>query len=247
MRTTSRLAAAAAVTLAAAGVFAAGASAQVLGGSVQLGATRTPLVAPVCPPNVSSSNCTIILTRVTALETVRDGVAYPTRVRQAGRISSFTIGLSQLSSSKATQSSYISYLDSTYGGPPRVGITILRQGPWKRGQWRWTVVANSPMFLVQPYLGSVAQIPLSSTIEVKPGWAIAITTPTWAPVLSINVNSRMFSYRQSRVFNCANPPASSQAQLTTGRVTDYACNYPGTRLEYSATEDIYPLGTNPTF
>jgi hypothetical protein len=194
---------------------------------------------------VASSNCTIILTRVTALETLRDGVAYPTRVHKAGRITSFTVGLSQLSSNQSTQSSYIQYLNSTYGGPARVGITVLRQGPWKRGQWRWTVVANSPMYLVQPYLGSVVQIPLTSTIAVKKGEAIAITTPTWAPILSIDVDSKKFAYRQSRVYNCAKPPSSNQAQLTAGTVTNYACNYPGTRLEYSATEALYPLGTNP--
>jgi hypothetical protein len=239
------LAAAAAVTLGTAFFVAAG-SAQVLGGTVELGATRTPLVAPVCPTNVSSSNCTIILTRVTALESARDGVSYPTRVRQAGRISAFSLGLSQLSSVKSTQSSYIQYLDSTYGGPARVGITVLKWGPWKRKQYRWTVVANSPMYLVQPYLGSVVRIPLETTIEVKPGEAIALTTPTWAPVLSIDVDNKKFSYRQSRVWNCANPPRSSQAQLTTGKVTNYGCNYPGTRLEYSATEDLYPLGTSPT-
>ncbi len=243
---TSRLAAAAAVTLGIA-TFAAAASAQVLGGTIELGATHTPLVAPVCPANVSSSNCTIILTRVTALTTARDGVAYPTRVKQAGRITDFSVGLSQLSSSKTTQNSYVQFLNSNYGGPARVGITVLKQGPWKRGQFRWTVVANSPMYLVQPYLGSVVEIPLQNTIEVKPGEVIALTTPTWAPVLSINVDSKKFSYRQSRTFNCANPPSSSQAQLTTGTVTNYACSYPGTRLEYSATEDIYPLGTNPGF
>jgi hypothetical protein len=243
---TSRLAAVAAVVLGLATVAAA-ASAQSLGGTVELGATHTPLVAPVCPTNVSSSNCTIILTRVTALETVRDGVAYPTKVKQAGRITDFSVGLSQLSSNKSTQTSYIQYLTSTYGGAARVGITVLKQGPWKRGQYRWTVVANSPMYLVQPYLGSVVQIPLETTIEVKPGEAIALTTPTWAPVLSIDVNSKQFSYRQSRTFNCAKPPATSQAQMTTGTVTNYACSYPGTRLEYSATEDTYPLGKNPGF
>jgi len=246
MRLSKRVAATVAVAFGAAAV-PAGASAQGLGGTVQLGATKTAVVAPVCPPNVSSSNCTIILTRVTALETMRDGVKYPTRVKQAGRITSFTVGLSQLSSNKSTQSSYIQYLNGAYGGPPRVGITILRQGPWKRHQWRWTVVANSPMYLVQSYLGSVVQIPLTTTLAVKPGEAIALTTPTWAPVLSIDVDSKQFSYRQSRVYNCAQPPSRSQAQLTTGEIANYACSYPGTRLEYSASEALYPLGTSPTF
>jgi len=245
MRSPTRLAAVAAVALGAAGLATA-ASAQLLGGSVELGATRTPLVAPVCPPNVSSSNCTIILTRVTALETLRDGVAYPTRVTQPGRITDFTVGLSQLSSNKATQNSYISYLNSTYGGPAEVGITILKPGVGKRAQNRWRVVGQSPMYHVQPYLGSVVQIPLDTTIPVKTGDVVALTTPTWAPVLTIDVNRQQFAYRQSRLFNCANPPRTSQAQLTWGESTTYNCNYPGTRLEYSATEDRYPLGTPPS-
>jgi hypothetical protein len=246
MRSTSRLAAAAAVALGCA-ILAATASAQLLGGTFELGATRTPLVAPVCPANVSSSNCTIILTRVTALETTRDGVSYPTRVKKAGTITDFTVGLSQLSSNKSTQSNYLKYLNSTYGGPARVGITVLRQGPWKRGEFQWTAVSSSPMYKIQPYLGSVVQIPLSTTIQVQAGEAIALTTPTWAPVLSINVSSQQFAYRQSRTFNCASPPKSSQAQLTAGLVTNYGCSYLGTRLEYSATEDLFPLGSSPSF
>jgi hypothetical protein len=246
MRPTSRLVAAAAVALGVA-TMAATASAQPLGGTVQLGATQSPLVAPVCPPNVSSSNCTIILTRVTALETMRDGIAYPTRVKRSGRITDFTIGVSQLSTSKSTQASYIKYLNSTYGGPPRVGITVLRQGPWKKGEYQWTAVASSPMYLVQPFLGSVVEIPLTTTIAVQPGEAIGLTTPTWAPVLSINVNSQQFAYRQSRTNNCAKPPSASQAQLTAGLVANYACSYPGTRLEYSASEVLYPLGSSPGF
>jgi hypothetical protein len=240
------MAAAAAVALGAA-TLAATASGQLLGGTVELGASGTPLVAPVCPPNVKPTNCKIVLTRVTALETMRDGIAYPTRVKRAGRITNFTVGLSQLSSNKSTQASYIKGLNSTYGGAARVGITVLRQGPWKRGQYRWTAVTSSPMYLVRPYLGSVVQIPLTTTIEVKPGEAIALTTSTWAPVLSIDVNSRQFAYRQSRIYNCPIPPTSSQAQLTAGLVTNYACNYPGTRLEYSASEDLYPLGSSPGF
>ncbi|MGN6867486.1 MAG: hypothetical protein ACTHMY_03670, partial [Solirubrobacteraceae bacterium] len=45
--------------------------------TVELGVSTTPLVAPSCPKGVSPSQCTIILTRATALETIRDNVAYP--------------------------------------------------------------------------------------------------------------------------------------------------------------------------
>ncbi|MBV9338952.1 MAG: hypothetical protein JO243_23940, partial [Solirubrobacterales bacterium] len=52
-----------------------------------------------------------------------------------------------------------------------------------------------------------------------------------------------FAYRQSRSRNCNNPPAASQAQLTVGQSARYACDYPGTRVEYSATEISNPVPT----
>src|SRR5947209_19601661 len=111
--------------------------------TIELGMTKSALVAPVCPPNVSSAQCTIVLTRVTALETLRDGVAYPTKVTKAGRIVAFTVGLSTLSTNKSTQKSYIHFLDATYGGTTRLGITVLAP-VGKKSQWRWQVVSSSP-------------------------------------------------------------------------------------------------------
>ena len=240
MRRTSRWPAAAAVAIAAVAFPAAAYAAY-----IELGATHTPLVAPTCPPTLPAAQCTIILTRVTALETLRDGVAYPTRVTQAGRITAFTVGLSLLSTNKATRKSFIHYLDATYGGTTRVAITVLRPGGGKKSDYRWQVVAESPIYHVEPYLGSVVQIPLETTLEVKPGDVVALSTPTWAPVLTININSKKFAYRQSRSANCSGPPATNQAQLASSQTADYKCDYPGTRLEYSATEVYYPLGTNP--
>jgi hypothetical protein len=246
MRSTPRLAVTA-VTVGAAIFTAAAAAAPQgqLGGTVELGATKAPIVAPVCPPGVSSSKCTIILTRVTALETIRDGATYPTKVTQAGTITAFTLGLSQLSSSKSTQKSYIHYLDGAYGGTARVALTVLAPGGGKKTQWRWKAVAESPVYHVEPYLGSVVRIPLDTSLRVAPGDVVALTTPTWAPVLSINLDAKKFAYRQSRSYNCTNAAATNQAQLAVGQIASYACNYPGTRLEYSATEELYPLGTKP--
>jgi hypothetical protein len=231
---------------AAVAVFAAGAlaPATATAATIELGQTKSPLIAPVCPPNVSSAQCTIVLTRITALETLRDGVAYPTKVTKAGRIVAFTVGLSKLSNSKSTQKTYIHFLDMTYGGTAQVAVTVLKP-IGKKTAWRWQVVATSNIFHVIPYLGSVVQLPLETSIEVKPGWVVALTTPTWAPVLTIDLASKKFAYRQSRSANCSNPPASSQAQVSPKSTTSYSCNYPGTRVEYSATEVTYPNGTNP--
>lgn len=230
------------IGLVALGVLALPAAA--IAAEIELGSTKTALVAPACPSGVSTSQCTIILTKVTAIETLRDGVAYPSTVKQAGRIVAFTVGLSQLSTSKATRKSVIHYLDSTYGGTTRVALTVLR-AVGKNGQWRWQVVAQSPVFHVEPYLGTVVQLPLEQSIEVKPGEVIGLTTPTWAPVLTIDLASKQFAYRQSRNTGCGSPPGANDAQMTTNETTSYGCNYAGTRVEYSATEVTYPLGTNP--
>lgn len=206
---------------------------------IELGATKTPLVAPACPPNSTPVQCTIILTQATALETIRDGITYPTTVKKAGRIVAFTVGLSSLSNNRSTRLSDIKFLDHQHGGTTQLAITVLAPvGAKKLRQWK--VVAESPLFHVQPYLGEVVQLPLQTTIPVQRGDVIGLTTPTWAPVLSIDLSSKQFAYRQSRKANCPHPPGGQQAQLTVGASARYSCNYPGTRVEYSATEVTTP-------
>jgi hypothetical protein len=210
---------------------------------VELGATSTSLAAPTCPAGVSAANCTIILTQVTALETIRDGIAYPTTVKKPGSIVAFTIGLSGLSSNKTTAHNDIHFLDQTYGGTTRASITVLRaNGP--KNQRSWTVVGQSAVFHLQPYLGQVVQLALPTSLPVLKGDVVALTVPTWAPVLSIQLPAGKFAYRQSRSGNCNRPPASTQAQ-NLKQIAAYKCNYPGTRVEYSATEVTNPVAVNP--
>ena len=112
---------------------------------------------------------------------------------------------------------------------------------------------TEPLVDVQPYLGQVAQFALTTSIPVVRGDAIALTTPTWAPVLTIDLSTSHFAYRQSRSRNCNLPPSTSQAQVTVGQNASYSCDYPGTRVEYSATEvmnavpkrDTTTTGTTP--
>jgi hypothetical protein len=235
----SLLAAAGAVALC--GLLPASAAATI----TELGATTSPLLAPACPKGVAPSQCTIILTRATALETIRDNVAYPSTVKQAGRLVAFTVGLSALSSNATTALKDTQFLDKTYGGDAQVGITVLKR-VGKKTDWTWSVVAQSPLVDVQPYLGQLAQFPLTTTIPVVRGEAIALTTPTWAPVLSIDLSTSHFAYRQSRSKNCNSTPATSQAQVTIGGSTKYGCDYPGTRVEYSATEVTNPVAPTTT-
>ncbi len=202
---------------------------------IELGAPRSALIAPSCPPTVKPANCTIILTQVTALETIRDGVAYPTKVTKSGKIVAFTLGLSRLDTNRTTAKQDIHFLDSSYGGVPLASITVLKP-VGKASQRKWAVAGESPAVHLIPYLGQVAQFPLDRALTVKPGYVVALTIPTWAPVLSFDLSAKNFAYRQSRSTGCINAAPSELAQLTIGATAKYGCDYPGTRVEYSATE-----------
>lgn len=207
---------------------------------VELGQTSTPLSAPACPTGVSPSQCFIILTRTTAVQATSDAVAYPTKVKQAGWIVAFAVGLSRLSSDPKTERSYLHTLDQAYGGTPQVALTVLRPGPKNS----FTVVSQSGTLHLIPFLGQVLEQPLSlpptfktmTPLAVKPGDVIGLTVPTWAPVLTYNLNASKFAYRQSRKANCKNSAAGNTAQTKVGQSEQYLCSYTGTRVEYSATE-----------
>jgi hypothetical protein len=208
-----------------------------IGGTVVLGATKSPVVSPACPPDPAKNGCNIVLTRATALETIRDGVIYPTTVRKACHLVAFTVGLAAITKN-ATQTAHqvIAGLDASYGGTTRVALTVLKGGKGTAGNRPWTVVAESPIIHVQPYLGFVVQIPLTTPIAVTPGEVVALSVPTWATVLSYDLNAKKFAYRQSRKTNCAHAGHYQDAQLTVGQTTPYKCDYAGTRVEYNVTE-----------
>jgi hypothetical protein len=167
---------------------------------------------------------------------------YPTTVKKAGVIVAFTVGLSKLETDRAKAKSDIHFLDSTFGGTAKAAITVLRSTGAKAKRQR-TVTAESPVFHLQPYLGQVVQFPLMMPLAVKRGDVVALTVPTWAPVLTFNLSPARFAHRQSRSANCPQPAATEQAQLMLSSVAAYGCNYPGTRVEYSETEITNPVRT----
>jgi hypothetical protein len=208
---------------------------------VELGKTKSPVVKPVCPAGTTAGNCTIVLTEVTALETLRDGAAYPTTVKQSGYIVAFTIGLAHLSNNPKQELKYIHSQDSRFGGTTRAGIVVLQPvGPHR--QFKWKVVAQSPIIHLQHYLGQVAQFPLTTPLPVKAGQTIGLSIPTWAPVLTYQLSTGMFAYRQSRSSNCTTPfEGQPPATHALNQILAYKCDYPGTRVEYSATEITNPI------
>lgn len=215
-----------------------------IGSTLQLGAPKTAIKPPACPPGVQPQNCLIVMTRSTALQTTTDGVTSPMKVNKAGEIVSFTIGLAQLSTNPKTAATYVKNLNTAYGAPAEAQLTVLKYANNKK----WTVVAEGPLVKLQPYFGYVVQFPLTKPIPVSSGESIALTVPTWAPILSYKLTSSLYSYRQSRSSNCgkAVPLQSQFAQQTVGETTLYGCFYPGTRVEYGATVLTNPVPPSTT-
>jgi len=221
---------AAVLTFAAAPAFAA---------IIELGDTTTPLTKPVCP---TTGGCPIILTETTALQIQSDGTTYPTMAAHNGRIVAFTVSPATVSSAdingtaktktKAAQPG----LNATYGGASEAAITVLQAST----KHFYKVVAESPLFQIQPYFGHLVQFVLDQSLPIAKGEFIALTVPTWAPLLSVDLTKSQFLWRPSRPSSCLNYTNQS-AQLMTGDNAQYLCFFTGTRVEYTATEITSPV------
>ncbi len=221
--------------------------------NVEIGVTTSPVVSPTCPANAQGTACTIILEQRTAYETLRDGVANPDLIKKSGVISSFTLGLS--GTNVVTPSIYTG-LVKAYGGPPEAQLTaLLPTGTAANPSFR--VAAQSEIVKLRSQFGQVAEFPLTTPLPVVKGEILALTIPTWAPVLSIEQPTTKFSYSQSRakqtvavksgtttkrVSSCNTTSTVNLAQIVVGELSTYGCSYPGTRIEYSALEITTPAG-----
>jgi hypothetical protein len=220
----------------------AGASAAEL----QIGVTASPVISPTCPADAQKGKCTILLTQVTSYETLRDGVANPDVIKKSGVIASFTLGLA---GTNVLTPSIIAGESSKYGGPPEAQLTVLRPtGTPANPSFR--VAGESAVVELRPELGKVAEFPLITPLPVVRGEVVALTVPTWAPVLSFELAPTKFAYAQSKakvnsgksLTTCDTTGGANLAQIIVGELSSYGCTYPGTRVEYSALEITTPAG-----
>ncbi|HXE46595.1 MAG TPA: hypothetical protein VN635_15535 [Conexibacter sp.] len=184
---------------------------------------------------VSCPNSCFVVTRTTALEVETGTLRYPTTVPKDGRIVAFTLQLGSLSDRQ------IHFFNSTYGGTSRAQITVLR--PQLRPKRSFQVVAISPVFHIQPFFGTTVQFPLETTLPVKRGDVIALTVPTWAPVLAVNLPMEN-GWRASRASSCTDL-LTQTAQMTVGNATQYKCLYQTARVTYTATLIPTPVPPRP--
>jgi hypothetical protein len=206
---------------------------------IELGTTTTPLAKPVCP---ATGGCPIILTETTALQTIADGTPYPSIATHNGRIVAFTVtpatvSLANINGTPKTKTKAAQPgLNATYGGASEAAITVLQPS----AKHFYKVVAESPVFMLQPYFGHLVQFVLSQSLPIAKGQFVALTVPTWAPLLTVNLPKSQFLWRPSRASGCLNYTVQT-AQLMTGSSAQYLCFFTGTRVDYTATEITSPV------
>jgi hypothetical protein len=141
-----------------------------------------------------------------------------------GRIVAWTVTLGKPGPKQAA------FFDDTLGGKSRAGITVLRPG--RRLFAR--VVSHSPVQRLDRWFGTTVQFPLSRALNVRKGYVIALTVPTWAPALAVGFGNDT-SWRASRPRTSCDETGRQTAQLRLRDLSRYECLYRTARLTYSAT------------
>lgn len=133
----------------------------------------------------------------------------------------------------------VAFFDKGLGGPASARLTVLRMGKTLYSR----VVTQSPVQLLAPYFGQTVQFGLGRALNVKKGYVLALTVPTWAPALTPLLTDHS-SWRASRPQGKCNDTSTQTGQQTLAGVEQYRCLYKA-RLTYSATLVTRPVPTPP--
>ena len=179
---------------------------------------------PSCPGNPCQ-----VFSRTTAFQVQGGRVRNPYLVPRRGAIVAFTVALSKPSSRQTT------YFNTNLGGPATARLTVLRPFARRGNNFRFVVRSQSELVNLQPYFGQTAQFALSKSIGAFKNDLVALTVPTWAPVLALGLDTGT-TWRSSRPKPCTDNEAFQQfAQQRVNALAQYPCEYKTARMTYSAT------------
>lgn len=116
---------------------------------------------------------------------------------------------------------------------PKHKTTKRKTAPPKTEPVRYRLVAATPLVKLEPYFGMTAQFALETTIPVKKGDVIVLTSPTWAPALALG-QGKSTTWQASRPKEDCAKTSEPTAQIHVGVVREYGCRYVEARLTYSA-------------
>jgi hypothetical protein len=194
---------------------------------IELGGAGTPPAASNCPDDPC-----VAAYQVTAYQGRSGDLRNPFVVPRVGKIVAFSVSLGALTPAQVT------FFDGRFGQDPQVRLSILRRSERKGKRGNHRLMAQTKVYDVSAFLGSTPTFALDKPLRVGKGTRVAITVPTWAPLLDTVDLPRSNWWRSSRAKDeCGkddklSPPSAHQ---DVGEIVDYGCTYFNSRLLYSAT------------
>jgi hypothetical protein len=158
------------------------------------------------------------------------GPKNPFYIRRDGFLVAFTVQLAKPTAEE------IAFFNDNFGTPSTARISVLRRGSTRKKRLDHRLINQSERFGLDSYFGSTPTFAFDRPIPVKKGNWIALTVPTWAPLLSTNL-ARSNWWRSSRPKGSCEPPKSLEqfALEDLREVAKFGCTYHGARLLYSVT------------
>jgi hypothetical protein len=218
----TRLVSASVLALVAVAALAASASARV----IELGQVSQKVVGS-CP---EETTCRVV-TRTTGYQVRAAGIEAPVTVPSNGRIVAFTLYLGDPTNAQ------IKLFDDRFGGAAKIRVAVLRKVKGKK--LVRSLVAQSGTFSIVRHFGTTAQFPLGTALDARAKDIVAVSVPTWAPILSIS-QAAGNAWRASRAASGCNDFSSLTAQLVLKSSATYGCTYAPARLAYSVTLIPWP-------
>jgi hypothetical protein len=220
--------------LAAASALAPAASARM----IELGGTAD--AAPLNCPQQGDVLC-VAAVRMTGYQgRASGGPKNPFYIRRDGHLVAFTVQLAKPSEDE------VNFFENNFGSPSMARISVLRRGDTRKTRLNHRLVRQSERFELDRYFGSKPTFVFDRPIKVRKGNWIALTIPTWAPLLASPI-ARENWWRSSRASDSCNPPESLHqfAMEDLREVQKFGCTYHGARLLYSVTYVPSNHVTNP--
>jgi hypothetical protein len=152
----------------------------------------------------------------------------PFRIPRRGKIVAFTVRLGKPTAAQRT------FFEDLYPGEPAVRLSVLRPGTTRRTRNDHRLLAQSPSFRVREFFGSAPTFALDRPITVRRGNVVAITVPTWAPMLAVSL-ARNFSWKSSRTRRRCEVVTQRAALERLQSTEAFGCTYSTARLYYTAT------------
>lgn len=182
-------------------------------------------VRPDCP-STPARGCQAI-GRVTGFQTGaghRDGLF---RVPFLGKVVAWSLNVAR------PKRSEVVFFNRFFGGRPKARIAILRRVPGAK--LRFKLVRQGPTRLLSPYRGRRVTFAVEDPLWARRGDIVALTFPTWAPVLATGGGGRWLGSRHDGACVAPADQKAGHPQQLPGSVRGYGCAYRGGRLTYSAT------------